>query len=340
MAKRKRLSAADPAFLVRQEDTPPARSFASSAGAPPIAGVAGDASATAALDELTEAMREARAKGRMIVTLPLDQLVLDHLVRDRIASDDAEMEALVQSLRSRGQQTPIEVVDLGNDRYGLISGMRRCQALTQLYAATGDAQWASVQALLRRPDDAPAAYQAMIEENEIRVGLGFYERARIVVKAVEQGVFETEKAALQSLFATASRAKRSKVGSFVRVVHALDADLRFPQGLSERAGLALAQLLDRDPQTPARLRAALAKANPDGPDAERAVIETFLKVAEAKKTRQKSEPKKAISETNTPKKAMDPISVKDHENGDVTLSGPGVTPAFCEALKEWLASRS
>ena len=50
----------------------------------------------------------------------------------------------------------------------------------------------------------------MVEENEIRVGLSYYERARIVAKAVAQGVFETEKQALQRLFHTASRPKRSK----------------------------------------------------------------------------------------------------------------------------------
>jgi hypothetical protein len=41
----------------------------------------------------------------------------------------------------------------------------------------------------------PEAYLAMVEENEIRVGLSFYERARIVARAAEAGVFERHRGA-------------------------------------------------------------------------------------------------------------------------------------------------
>ena len=51
----------------------------------------------------------------------------------------------------------------------------------------------------------------MVEENEIRADLSFFERARIVRRAVEGGVFGSEKQALQSLFSAASYAKRSKI---------------------------------------------------------------------------------------------------------------------------------
>ena len=45
------------------------------------------------------------------------------------------------------------------------------------------------------------AYVAMVEENEIRVGLSFYERARIAAKSVEAGVYPDDRAALRALFA-------------------------------------------------------------------------------------------------------------------------------------------
>ena len=162
MAKRKRLAPAQP----RDLDTPlETKSIAglSPHPAPPIASVAGDASTTAALEELSETLRRARAEGRMITEVPLTQIEQSYLVRDRIAVDDEDMEALRASLKARGQQTPIEVVELGKDRFGLISGWRRLQALHAIGADTA-------KAIITAPRDAPEAYVAMIEENEIRVG--------------------------------------------------------------------------------------------------------------------------------------------------------------------------
>lgn len=230
--------------------------------AAPIADMAGAAAATAALQEMADSLTQARDSGRMVLALPLDQIEAGYLVRDRIATDPEEMAALTESLRARGQQTPIEVVALGPARYGLISGWRRLKALRQLAADTGEPRFATVLALLRRPDQSSDAYVAMVEENEIRVGLSFYERARIVAKAVEAGAFADDRAALRGLFAAASRAKRSKVGSFLAVVRALDGHLRFPEAIGERLGLTLAQMLDHDPAAAARLQAALSAGEP------------------------------------------------------------------------------
>ena len=88
----------------------------------------------------------ARALGRMVVTVPLSDVVLDHLVRDRMALDEGEMEALKASLRARGQQTPVELTDLGGGRYGLISGWRRLTALRRLHAESGEDRFAEIQA--------------------------------------------------------------------------------------------------------------------------------------------------------------------------------------------------
>ena len=123
-----------------------------------------------------------------------------HLVRDRVVLAEDEMAALSDSLRARGQQTPIEVMELDAGRYGLISGWRRLTALQQLHAETGDAAFASIKALLRRREDLSAAYVAMVEENEIRADLSFYERARIAVQAAAAGVYPDTHTAVQSSF--------------------------------------------------------------------------------------------------------------------------------------------
>jgi len=159
MAKRKRLTPPNPAYL----DTPPleTKSMFASPRSAPLADVARDASSTAALNELSESLARARDEGRMVVDLPLDQIVTDHLVRDRLVVDETEMQTLKTSLRSRGQQTPIEVVQLGDGRYGLISGWRRCRALSEI--AEEDRNYEpTVLALLRRPEEASDAYLAML----------------------------------------------------------------------------------------------------------------------------------------------------------------------------------
>lgn len=207
----------------------------------PIADVAGDASRAAALTEISTELQSARSEGRLIQSLTLDKIDPTYLVRDRLDVDAAEMQSLLDSIRSRGQQTPIEVVALENGRYGLISGWRRYQALTRLSQEEGGAGFASVQALIRAPKDLSQAYVAMVEENEIRIGLSYFERAYIVERTVATGIYPDAAAALADLFASASRAKRSKIKSFLPVVEALGAYLRYPTALTERLGLTLSQ---------------------------------------------------------------------------------------------------
>lgn len=333
MARRKRLSLPDAAWQ-------PASSGPVSAGAEPktglspglisapIARVAAEATATAALAELSEEMTRARAEGRFVQAVPLAAVAEDHLVRDRVLVDDAEMAALSASLRARGQQTPIEVADLGAGRFGLISGWRRLMALRRLHAETGEARFATVQALIRRPSDASDAYVAMVEENEIRVGLSYYERARIVLKAVDQGVYRDENAALRGLFSTASRAKRSKIGTFGTIVRALDGVLRFPGRLAERAGLQLAYALAGDRTLAARIAARLAASPPGSAEEEQAMIAAILAGPEAPRvTAATVEAAEGVllSLTGTAPRAR------------ILLSGPAVGPDLADRLAAWLA---
>lgn len=321
----------------------------------PIADVAGEASASAALAEMAETLRAAREGGRMILALPLDRIDAGYLVRDRVAADEEEMGALMESLRARGQQTPIEVTGLGGERYGLISGWRRMQALERLHRETGEARFATILALLRRPDQASDAYLAMVEENEIRVGLSFYERARIAAKAVEQGVYPTEKAALLDLFRAASRAKRSKIRSFLTIVHALDGALRHPAAIGERLGLALAKALEADPALAKALRKGLETDPPQSAEAEQARL-----VAAAGERDGTDAPDAMAAEAPAPHPAgrksppaprraapsgeegaeLEPLPglhLRIRPDGALTLQGPAVDAAFRSRLLAWLA---
>lgn len=386
MAKRKRLTPAQPGFLETksaaavpsgvdggQAPSPAARPAPVSAPVPPIAQVARDSAASAALAEVSAELASARAEGRLIQAIPLDHIARNHLVRDRLIVDPEEMAALKDSLRARGQQTPIEVVDLGVGTYGLLSGWRRVTALGELYAETGDARFATAQALLRTPETAEAAYTAMVEENEIRVALSPYERARIVAQSVEQGVFPSHKQALQTLFSAASRAKRSKIGSFLPVVDALDGVLRFPGALTERLGLRLSKALSEAPEFGRTLRVRLRKAEGiTEPAAELAWLEAALVGASGATAQPSLErvprgaaPKSAIPKVAAPgaptsqpvrltkvateTRAEDAQEVVQgvylqQEGGDLyptlTLSGPQVTAAFRKRLIAWLQDQA
>ena len=264
MAKRKRLMPAQASYLASDTPEAPASPAPLGVGAAPIAQVASEASATAALEELSGVLETARAKGLMIEELALDQIDEAYLVRDRITQDEEDMQALMTSIFSRGQQTPIEVVKLegGDKPYGLISGWRRLNALRRLYADAAEPRFATVRARVVAPEGAEEAYVSMVEENEIRVNLSHYERARIALKAVEMGLYEDLRKAVLGLFGNASRTKRSKISSFATLVEAFDAELRYPGAISEKLGLALAQRLETDPAFADRLRAALSAAGP------------------------------------------------------------------------------
>lgn len=335
MAKRKRLNpAANPA------PEPPAGPTATSSGPletkalngwvgvrarPPIADVTRDAAAQAAFEEVSAELASARRDGRMVIELPLEAVDAGHLVRDRVQLDEDEMVTLMESLRARGQQTPIDVTDLGQGRYGLISGWRRLTALRALYAQGNDPIYAKVTALVRAPEGQGDAYRAMVEENEIRAALSYYERARIAVKAAQEGVFGGPKDAVQSLFSAARGPKRSKIMSFTALVEALDDSLRFPAAIPERLGLSLAARLQEDAGFVGSLRAALDAERPDTPGGERKLLEAALRPP--------------VADKPAPEPDVVPGVALKFKRGVVTLSGQGVDADLMADLRLWLTER-
>lgn len=341
MAKRKRLTPAQPGYLSAEG---PALAGPLPGPRAPIAQVAGEAAAQAAFHDLAGELTRAREEGRLVQALPLNAVRADHLSRDRMGFDPEEMAALKQSLSARGQQTPIEVVDLGGGAFGLISGWRRLNALRDLSRETGDSRFATVLALVRRPEDDASAYVAMVEENEIRADLSFFERARIVRRAVAAGVFADETAALQALFASASYSRRSKIKSFLVVVDRLGDVLRHPTRLSEHLGLKLVKALGDDPDLPGRIGAALREIDPEDGGAEMALLQSLLSHAKAPETADAgSNPPAPPASGTTPEPGSEAVfrpvipglSVKA-ERGCITLKGQRATDEFARQLEAWL----
>ncbi len=335
MAKRRRLG---PAIVTGQDLDQALTGMAETYQSPPIARVAGDAATQAAAQELADELTRARAEGRLVQDLPLDQIDDTHLTRDRIAVDPTELQALEASIAARGQQMPIEVVDKwatrsGGDvsaqenmpRYGLISGWRRLAAIRSLAEKDPD-HVATIRAVLRRPESAADAYLSMVEENELRVGLSYYERAQVAARATDLGVFENSSHAVQSLFSTASKGKRSKINSFIRVYRVLDPVLRFPEAIPERLGLRIAKAVDAGQGR--ALYAALEGA--PGPDAvsEQARIEKVLQINSGSEARNRVLPSSYPGGVDV-----------SRARGALKLSGPGVDEALMRDLHVWLSAR-
>lgn len=315
MAKRKRLELTTEAMPANLETK---SAFQAPRARMPIAEVAGDTAGRAALEEVAREMTEAESEGRVVKRLPLDKIQRHHLSRDRLILDETDMAALETSLKARGQQTPIEVVRLSGGVYGLISGLRRMEALRRL----GED---SVLALIRAPEGAAGAYQAMVEENEVRADLSFYERAHIAVATVGQGVYPNERAAVAGLFAHAASAKRSKILKFVTLRTKLGKALSYPTAIPEKLGLALATALEADPTMVTRIKDALRKTPPTDAASERQALERALSRVPAPKA---------------PPREVAPGVAVEAKAGRVVVKGRGVDDALIAALEDFLVSRA
>lgn len=358
MAKRKRLTPARSDYL--EGSGVPVPSGPMALGPAPIAQVAGDAAARAALAEVSAEFEAARDDGRVIDLLPLSAVDDGYLVRDRMVQDEEDLAALMDSIRARGQQTPVEVIRLptpvNGATHGLISGWRRLTALRRLCSETGDDRFATVRARVVSPDTAQAAYVAMVEENEIRVNLSFYERARIAVQAMREGVYPTQRAALQGLFGTTTRSRRSKIGTFIALVEAFDGDLAHPTAISEKLGLALAREILRNPDFVSKVRNRLASApertaaeemrllalavEEQRPAAPGDAVEPRPQAPAGKAGKPEPQPGRVSPSPTIREYAAPGVSVSFHPGkGRIELTGPAVDEALLAALKDWLARR-
>ncbi len=292
MAKRRRLEAPSTDDLSRIEEefrreTSPLKS---GVGAP-IAQVAADSTdamisdAQARDQSDAKAMRMARDKGLVILEIPLDQIQPDAMIRDRTVLIAEEMAELQDSIALNGLRLPIEVFALPDPqpdgpRYGVLSGYRRFKAMQHLFDLTELEKYATIRAILRDPDQMGGAFAAMIEENEIRASLSHFERGRIVVIAVKQGSFINVEEAVNALFPSASKAKRSKIRSFALIFEELGDMLTFPETLKEKEGLRLAQALRGGGE--ARLREVLASDEPATAEQEAQLLSLALDEFESK----------------------------------------------------------
>lgn len=213
--------------------------------------------------------RQAQMEGRVLVALPLDDIGVNDLPRDRFDLDavagSSEMDELKASIRERGQKEPIEVYGTAAEGYQLKKGWRRLTALRQLLEETGDSSFATVVARVA-DGQGPRIdlYIDMVEENVIREDLSFAEMAQVALTAAEDDrMSEGDAEALVGrLYASLHKMKRSYIRSFVQLLRMLGDALVEPKSISRNLGVDVVRLLnDASTDTRMALRAKLERAS-------------------------------------------------------------------------------
>ncbi|HBM58723.1 MAG TPA: chromosome partitioning protein ParB [Citreicella sp.] len=212
-----------------------------------------------------KAFRAAQSEGRVLVALPLDEIRIDALPRDRmdlsaVAASD-EMEELKASIRERGQKEPIEVFRDAAGNYQLKKGWRRLTALQQLRVESGDDRFGH--AIARVAEGAASRidlYIDMVEENVIREDLSFAEMAQVAITAAREDTMDGQSAEslVGRLYASLHKMKRSYIRSFVFLLEELGEALRFPKAVARNLGVEVARKLQAQPDLSPRLRQSLS----------------------------------------------------------------------------------
>lgn len=198
--------------------------------------------------------------GLAVRQVPLDDIVTEALVRDRMPGPDHELEDLVTSIRDVGLSNPIRVEEREDGRFELIQGWRRLAAYRRLLDETGDDVWSAIPAgILPRGEGISTLYRRMVDENVVRKDLSFAEMAEVAQHyAADPATEPTDvDAAVAELFQSAGYQKRSYIRSFARLLGLVGGDLLYAREVPRSLGLALLKRLEDEPGEVASLRSAL-----------------------------------------------------------------------------------
>jgi ParB family chromosome partitioning protein len=359
MAKRRRLEAPSTDDLTRIEEqfrSETSERFSPTRGIAPIAQMAADSAALSQTESAEAREHRARmeadsarlvrvqADGLLMVELPLDQIDEGAMIRDRMVMNDDAIQELRQSISTHGLRLPIEVFELenpseGGARYGLLSGYRRLLAMRGLHELTDSDKYKTIRSLIRPRENSAGAFILMVEENEVREELSHFERGRVSVIAAQQGAFANTEDAVNKLFASGSKAKRSKIRSFALIFEELGDMLDFPESLTERRGLQLSAALRRGAEV--KLREALSQTTSQNADEEWATLELVLMALDkpARDTKRGGRPRAEYKEIawldSKTLQTKAGVTIKHTTEGKkqvLYFEGPGVTQDLIDSL--------
>lgn len=222
-------------------------------------------------DRLAHEYVSLKRDGAIVARVPLGDVAMKKLTRDRSAKRDPDLEELKTSIRDLGLSNPIQVEDTG-EGYELIQGFRRLSAYKSLYEDTGDERFATIPAVLVAKGEAlEKLYRRMVDENLVRRDISFAEMGQLAASYARQMDLELNDA-IGVLFASAGRQKRSYIAQFSLLMDRMGHLLQYPEAIPRALGLKLIKAVEEQPRAIQQLDALLQHQKPSDAMAELAVL--------------------------------------------------------------------
>ncbi|MEO0381602.1 MAG: ParB N-terminal domain-containing protein [Pseudomonadota bacterium] len=226
-------------------------------------------------DRLAHEYVSLKRDGGIVVRVPIEDVRISKLVRDRGAADDPDFNELTTSIRDLGLSNPIQVEDTGAG-YELVQGFRRLKAFKALYEETGDARFATIPAgLVAKGEALERLYRRMVDENLVRRDISFAEMGQLAAAYARQMDIDISKS-IATLYASAGRQKRNYIGHFAALMGLVGHKLRFPEAIPRALGLRLIKALEDTPRLRQQLETVLDAHDPSTPEGELSILQQVL----------------------------------------------------------------
>lgn len=199
-------------------------------------------------DQLAHEHVRLQSLGLIVDRVPLDQIKMSKITRDRAVAEDAELVELVESIRSVGLSNPILVERGGDGALELVQGYRRIAAFEALMADTDDANaYGAIPArVVNAGDDLETLHRRMVDENLVRKDISFAEMAQLAINyAADPGIeLSDPDKAVAVLYKSTGYSKRSYIRAFIKLMDALGSELKFSQDIPRALGLKVVRMLE------------------------------------------------------------------------------------------------
>jgi len=199
-------------------------------------------------DQLAHEHVRLQSLGLIVDRIPLDQIKMSKITRDRAVAEDNELSELVESIRSVGLSNPI-LVERGEDGVlELVQGYRRIAAFKVLLADTGNrGDYGSIPArVVNAGDDLETLHRRMVDENLVRKDISFAEMAQLAINyAADPGIDMSDPdKAVAVLFKSTGYSKRSYIRAFIKLLEGLGPSLKFSHDIPRALGLKVVRVLE------------------------------------------------------------------------------------------------
>ena len=230
-------------------------------------------------DALAHEYVDLKRQGLVTSRVPTSKIKTKKLIRDRAGERDEEIGELKSSIREIGLSNPIRV-EMVDGQYELIQGFRRLTAFRELADDLPNGGFDTIPAVINaRGESNLVLYRRMVDENIVRRDVTFGELAVLAqeYKKMNPAMIAVDQA-VDELFQSASRQKRSHIRTFVRLLSLID--LNHVAAVSRNMGTALLKKLEETngqvSKPKERLKNLLSKHPYRSAEEEQAILQSFL----------------------------------------------------------------